>query len=65
MAAQVDAFISKAKMVEDIYSRYVNPLVAQAFQAIQDSQSTHAPPAGTTGAPREHTAQVDHVKAVR
>ncbi|KAI0711729.1 hypothetical protein C8Q76DRAFT_623155 [Earliella scabrosa] len=35
MAARVDAFLAKARTVDDIYSRYVNPLVAAAFYDVQ------------------------------
>ncbi|KAI0706563.1 hypothetical protein C8Q76DRAFT_630169 [Earliella scabrosa] len=34
IAAKVSAFVAKAETCEDIYSRYVNPLVSQAYNAV-------------------------------
>ena len=40
----MDTFLAKARTCEDIYSRYVNPLVAAAYHAVQSSaKATLAP----------------------
>ena len=39
MAARVAAFVSKAEICHDIYSRYVNPIVTQAYHNVAASSA--------------------------
>ena len=39
MSARVSAFVTKADLCHDIYSRYVNPIVTQAYYSVCGSDA--------------------------